>query len=149
MADQVNIGVLMFVSHRAAESRVLEAIHRAGYTDLTMAQARIAARIGPNGTRISDLASQALVTKQTATALIDRLEENGYVERVTDPTDARARLVRLGPRGREIMPLARAEEAAIEAEWTHHLGGNRMASLRAALESLREITDPYQEQDGR
>lgn len=147
MTDHLPTALLMFISHRAAETRVVEAVSRAGYTDFTVAQARLAARIGPNGTRISDLAAQAQVTKQTATALIDRLEQSGYVERVVDPTDARARLVRLAPRGRELIPIARAEEEAIEAEWTEHLGPRRMAQLRDALESLREITDPYQEPD--
>lgn len=133
----------MFISSRAAESRIIAAVHRAGYTDLTVAQARIAARIGPNGTRISELAEQAQVAKQTATALVDRLERAGYVERVPDPTDARATLVRIGPKGRAIAPIARAEEAAIEEEWTRHLGRRRMAQLRDALTALREITDPY------
>lgn len=149
MTEQPPVALLMFIAHRAAEGRILDAIHRAGYTDLTMAQARITARLAPNGTRISDLARQAQVTKQTATTLIDRLEQGGYVERIVDPTDARARLVRIGLRGREILPIARAEEAAIEAEWTAYLGPCRMAQLRDALDSLRKITDPFQEPSSR
>jgi len=80
----------MFIAGRAAEIRILDAVQRAGYPDITMAQARIAARIGPDGTRLGALAEQAQVAKQTATALVDRLERAGYVERVVDPTDARA-----------------------------------------------------------
>ena len=145
MTDSLHTGVLLFIASRSAENRIIAALHRAGYTDATVAQARIAARIGPHGTRISDLAEQAQVAKQTATALVDRLEKAGYVERVPDPTDARARLVRIGPKGREVMPVVRAEEAAIEAEWTAHLGPRRMTQLREALTALREITDPYQD----
>lgn len=51
--------------------------------------------------------------------------------------------MRLGPRGLQAIPVARAEEAAIEAEWTQHLGRRRMAQLHEALARLREITDPY------
>jgi hypothetical protein len=83
------------------------------------------------------------VSKQTATALVDRLESAGYVERVVDPTDARARLVRTAPRGESLIPIARQEEARIEAERTARLGRRRMSHLREALELLREITDPY------
>lgn len=143
MTEELHTAVLMFIAQRSAESRIVAAMHRAGYTDITVAQARIAARVGPAGTRISDLAEQAQVAKQTATALVDRLERAGYVERVADPTDARVRLVRIGPRGREVAPIVRAEEAAIDAEWTAHLGRRRMAQLREALTRLREITDPY------
>jgi DNA-binding MarR family transcriptional regulator len=143
--DELSTGVLLFIASRAVETRVIEAIHRAGYTDLTVAQARIAARIGPHGTRLSDLAEQANVAKQTATVLVDRLERAGYVERTVDPTDGRARLVRIAARGAEVAPIARAEEARIEEEWTSHLGTRRMRQLREALSLLREATDPYQE----
>lgn len=145
MPDDLHIGVLLFIPSRAAETRIVDALHRAGYADITPAQARMAARIGAHGTRVSDLAQQAQVTKQTATALVDRLESAGWVERIPDPSDARVRLVRLGPRAYEAAPVIRAEEQAIEAEWTEHLGARRMARLREALEALREITDPYRD----
>lgn len=103
----------------------------------------MAARIGPDGTRLSDLADQVQVAKQTATHLVDQLERAGYAERVVDPADARGRLVRVAPRGEELITLARAEEAKITAEWTRHLGAKRMAQLRETLTMLREITDPY------
>ena len=144
MSEELNVSVLMFIAYRSAENRIIDAVRGAGYTDFTVAQARVAARIGPNGTRLSDLAEQAQVAKQTATVLVDRLERAGYVERVPDPTDARARLVRIAARGAEVIPIARAEEAMIEAEWTEHLGKRRMSQLREALTALREITDPYQ-----
>jgi DNA-binding MarR family transcriptional regulator len=62
---------------------------------------------------------------------------------VPDPTDARARLVQMAERGQAVVALARKVEAAVEAEWTAHLGDEAAAQLRAALERLREITDPY------
>jgi DNA-binding MarR family transcriptional regulator len=149
MPEDLPVSLLMFIAARAAENRILEAVQRAGYDDITVAQARIAARIGPNGTRLGELAEQAQVAKQTATALVDRLERAGYVQRTVDPTDARARLVRIAKRGAEIIPIARVEEAKIEAEWTEHLGPRRMKQLRDALNLLREITDPYQGPSGR
>ena len=47
------------------------------------------------------------------------------------------------PRAEAVLPIARAEEARIEAEWRAHLGAERMDRLRQALTALREITDPY------
>jgi len=52
-------GVLLFVAYRAMEERILAAVHAAGFTDVTLAQARVLARIGPEGTRLTDLAAQA------------------------------------------------------------------------------------------
>ena len=85
----------------------------------------------------------AQVTKQSAGFLVDQLERAGYVERVPDPTDARARLVRISERGRAAQACAREMEQQLEAEFEAHLGPRRMRELRRSLESLREITDPY------
>ena len=145
MTSEPFVGLLMFIASRDVETRVVAAMRRAGVDDITLAQARVAARIGPQGTRLSDLAEQAQVTKQTATAIVDRLESAGYVERVADPTDGRARLVRLTDKAATLLPIARAEEAQIEREWEAHLGPRRMRELREALVLLREITDPYRD----
>jgi DNA-binding MarR family transcriptional regulator len=103
----------------------------------------VAARIGPKGTRVTELAEQARITKQTAGFLVEQLERAGYVRRVPDPTDARARLVQIAPRGEAAVAVARVAEAEVEAEWARHLGKQGMNQLRRALTSLREITDPY------
>jgi DNA-binding MarR family transcriptional regulator len=141
--DELNIGLLCYIVARAMETRVIEAMAKAGYGDVTVAQGRLFARIAPDGTRITDLAEQARVTKQTAGFLVDQLERAGYVRRVPDPTDARARLVRIAPRGEEAVKIARVVEAEVEAEWTRHLGRQATSQLRRALTRLREITDPY------
>jgi DNA-binding MarR family transcriptional regulator len=138
-----NLGLLCFYPLRAMEARLSAALAAAGFGDMTLAQGRIAARIGPHGTRLTDLAEQALVTKQTAGHLVDQLERAGYVRRVPDPTDGRARLVQMAERGREVVALARKVEQEVEAEWTAYLGEEMAVELRTALERLREITDPY------
>jgi DNA-binding MarR family transcriptional regulator len=142
-AEDVNVGLLLFLPYRELEGRVMEALAAAGFDDITLAQARIAQRIGPRGTRLTDLAEQARVTKQTAGFLVDQLERAGYVERAPDPTDGRARLVRIAGRGRDVTAVAEAAVADVEAEWTAHLGMDLMGQLKEALTRLREITDPY------
>ncbi len=143
MTRQLPTSLLMFITARAATSRIFDAVAGSGFDDVTLAQSRLMMGVDPDGTRLSVLAARALIAKQTATALVDRLERAGYVERVPDPADGRARLVRLTPRALAAIPYARAEEDRIEAEWTAHLGPERMAALREGLEALREITDPY------
>ncbi|HZJ05280.1 MAG TPA: MarR family transcriptional regulator [Nocardioidaceae bacterium] len=142
MGDEPNVGVLLFVAHRAMEQRVLAAVTKAGF-DVTVAQCRVFARIAPEGNRLTELAEMAQVTKQTAGFLVDQLEKRDFVERVPDPTDARARLVRIAPRGRAAQAVAAYVEAEVEAEWTRHLGAREMERLRGSMRRLREITDPY------
>ena len=141
--DDLNLGLLCYIASRAMETRVFGALAAAGFDDITTAQGRLFARIGPKGTRVTDLAEQARITKQTAGFLIDQLQRAGYVRRVPDPADARARLVQIAPRGEAAVAVARAAEAQVEAEWTRHLGKQGASQLRRALTRLREITDPY------
>ena len=142
--DDQNTGLLLFYPYRAMEARVLARVREAGYK-VTSAQGRIFARIGPSGTRLSDLATQAQVTKATAGFIVDQLERSGLVTRVPDPDDGRARLVTITDEGQNAVRLAAEEVAAVEEEWTAHLGAHRMRQLRQTLTKLREITDPWAE----
>jgi DNA-binding MarR family transcriptional regulator len=60
----------------------------------------------------------------------------GYVERVPDPSDRRAKLVRATPRGRQLYAIAREVVVELEAEWTRRLGKAKMRQLRELLEEL-------------
>lgn len=142
-AEPLNIGLLIYIPYRAMETRVFAAMAAAGFDDFTPAQARVFQRIAPEGSRLTDLAEQAQITKQSAGFLVDQLERAGYVQRAPDPTDARARLVRVAERGAKAIPLAAQVVAEVEAEWTAHLGKQRMQQLRQVLTRLREITDTY------
>jgi DNA-binding MarR family transcriptional regulator len=142
LARQIPSSLLMFLNYRAADDRIFAAVTEAGYGDVTRAQARLLAGIDDRGTRLVVLAERARIAKQTALALVNALESAGYVERVSDPTDGRARLVRLTARGRSGLPHARAEEARIEAEWAAQLGPRRMRALREALWELALLSDP-------
>jgi DNA-binding MarR family transcriptional regulator len=142
--DSLNLGLLLFIPYRAMENRVLETLTRSGFDDITLARSRIFQRISPEGSRLTDLAEQAQVTKQAASGLVDELERAGYIMRAPDPSDARARVIHLAPRGAEAVEAAAAVVAEIEAEWTRHLGRRRITQLRRILEDLRDLTDPYQ-----
>lgn len=134
---------LMYVAYRAMNARVMEAMWEDGF-EVTAAQGRLAQRLAPEGSRLTDLAEQAQVTKQTASLLVAALERQGFVERVPDPADGRARLIRLTRQGSEASERAQRVVRRVEEQWDEHLGPELAACLREALLKLREITDPYQ-----
>jgi DNA-binding MarR family transcriptional regulator len=140
--DELNLGLLLFIPYRFMEIRVLDALRDHGH-DLGLSQARVFQRIAPQGSRLSELARAAQVSKQTVGSIVDQLQRAGYVERVTDPEDARGRLVRLTDQGREMVALSEPVVREVEAAWRTHLGPARTRQLRAALVALREITDPF------
>ncbi len=83
------------------------------------------------------------MTKQTAGHLVDQLQRAGYVERVPDPTDRRARLVRLTGKARAAVPVAEAEVARILTQWSTELGPDLSSALATALERLGALHDPF------
>lgn len=138
----MDLATLMFIAYRAMDEQVVRAVRSAGF-EITVAQARLAQRIAPNGSRLTDLAEQAQVTKQTASLLVAALERQGLLERVPDPDDGRARLIRLTQRGLTASGHARDAVMGVEDIWARHLGPTLTGSLREALTKLREVTDPY------
>lgn len=137
-----SLGVLLFIPYRHMEQRILDAVVAAGYP-ITLVQARLFQRIDPAGSRLTTLAAAGQTTKQAAKFLVDQLENGGYVERVADPDDGRARLVRITGRGHDVIRVATAVQLRIEDEWTIHLGHHRTEELRQSLLRLRDITDPF------
>lgn len=138
----MNLGLLLFIPYRHLENAVMEALRARGH-DIPISQARVFQRIGPDGSRMSELAEAAQVSKQTLTSIVDQLERGGYVRRVPDPDDARARSVRITAKGRQLVEWSAPVIAEVEADWEAHLGRARMKQLRALLADLCEITDPH------
>lgn len=137
-----SVALLLFSAYRIMEKRVFAALRRAGFRDVTPAQARLFRGIGHHGSRVTELAEMAHVTKQTAGFLVEQLERAGYVTRVADPADARARLVKIAARGAAAMPIAAAAVAEVEAEWAASIGSERVARLRETLLALWDLTEP-------
>jgi DNA-binding MarR family transcriptional regulator len=67
---------------------------------------------------------------------VDDLQELGYVERVPDPTDGRAKIVRLTPKGAEARAAGRAILEDVERRWAAELGEERVAAMRETLEDV-------------
>jgi DNA-binding MarR family transcriptional regulator len=132
LGDQLRDPFLAMVDH----------IHRRlaerGHPDVRPAHGNVFQFIDADGTRVSELAARARMTKQSMGELVAHLEAGGYVERAPDPTDRRAKLVHLTKRGWEAYPIAREAIAEVEAEWTRRLGETKMRRLRALLGELNE-----------
>jgi DNA-binding MarR family transcriptional regulator len=76
------------------------------------------------------------MTKQSVGEVVSDLEQRGYVERVPDPSDGRAKIIRLTDRGQEAMALGREIIEEIERDWAERYGAERVAALRDALEAV-------------
>ena len=120
-------------------------LEAAGFTGGTPARYAVFENLDPGGTRLTDLAARVGITHQSMSELVSVLEQSGYLERCPDPSDRRARIVRLTPAGRQVAGRAIKEMAAIEDEWRTRLAregltGDIVAALTNALSQQPEAT---------
>ena len=135
------IGALLRIPFQATVTRVYQRLGEAGYTDLRPAHFAVLQNVRPEGLHVTELADLAQMTRQSMGALVDYVEECGYVERVTDPGDGRAWLIRLTEKGRDVEQVARSALAELESEWAAALGEERFAALYSTLSDLVALVD--------
>jgi DNA-binding MarR family transcriptional regulator len=89
-----------------------------------------------NGSRLTELAEGAGLTKQAVGEAVAELEQLGYAERLPDPTDKRAKIIKLTPRGLEACLTGRRLFADIENEWAEQVGEDLVGAMREAAEKI-------------
>jgi DNA-binding MarR family transcriptional regulator len=121
----------------------IETLHRRlaeqGYGGIRPAHGCVFRYLGEEGLRLTDLADLTGFTKQAVGEFVVHLEQEGYVERVPDPADRRAKSIRLTRRGIEAKELARKYFVDIERRWAEQIGEERVAALRDTLERIYEL----------
>jgi DNA-binding MarR family transcriptional regulator len=142
MSDRARVVTLISLFRQTSRVMVDELVARlreGGYEDMTAAHHPLFENIDPGGTRLTVLAARTGMTHQSMGELVGALEARGYVERRSDPSDGRVRLVVLTEKGRAAVRLAVKEIAAIEAAWIERVGAagfdlDVRALLRAGLQ---------------
>ena len=107
-----------------------------GYEDLRPTHGCVFRFVREDGMRLTELAAHAGITKQSAGELVDDLVGLGYVERIADPADKRAKLICLTERGREAQRVGFGLFNEIEQRWAEHFGPDRFEALRELLEEI-------------
>jgi DNA-binding MarR family transcriptional regulator len=133
-----NLAILLREPFRVGSEVLHRRFAERGHPEIRPPHGNVMQFLDDDGTRVSVLAQRAQITKQSMAELVEHLERLGYVERVPDPNDRRAKLVRATARGNELYAIAREVVAELEAEWTKRLGKTKMGRLRALLEELNE-----------
>jgi DNA-binding MarR family transcriptional regulator len=131
-----NTSRLLQMPYQAFIGRLFASLAEAGYGDIHPSHAIIFQYLRAEGARVTELAERTQLTKQYVGRLVAELEALGYLERAPDPTDGRAKRVRLSTRGREVTREAEGIIAAIEADWSERLGAGAYTALRRRLVDL-------------
>ena len=133
------MGALLRMAFETVQRRMLDSLHVAGFGDLDTAHLTVLQWPGPDGMRPSDLAVRLHMSKQALNYMLGELERLGYLERLPDPDDLRARRIALTPRGHEIIVVIRKAVRATERDWAAALGGDRVEELRSLLVEIHAL----------
>jgi len=108
----------------------------AGLDGIRPAQAVALVPLAAGGLHASDLADQLRVTRQAVAQAVAALERHDYVVRGPHPSDARARIIELTPKGRHALRVMRSNALDVEKRWRDTLGEQRFGELRETLVAL-------------
>jgi DNA-binding MarR family transcriptional regulator len=127
---------LLQLAHDVFDRELYPRMHAAGYGDLRPGHGCVFGTITPEGERLTVLAERAQLTKQAVGEVVSELEERGYVERVPDPDDRRAKIIRLTKRGEAAWTLGHSYLDEIRQRWSERYGKERVDTT---IELLHEI----------
>jgi DNA-binding MarR family transcriptional regulator len=117
----------------AAIDKLRERIADAGHPEIREGHGCVFGFIDlEHGSRLTDLALSAGLTKQAVGEAVSELEKLGYVSRVPDPNDGRAKIIKLTDRGMDAVIKGRRIFGEIEREWAEQIGPELVASMREA-----------------
>jgi DNA-binding MarR family transcriptional regulator len=133
-----NTAVLLREAFVALNGRVVPRLAERGHSDVRPAHNAVFQYLDAAGTTVSTLAERAEMTKQAMSALGAYREERGYVDRVPDPSDRRAKLVRPTAKGREVYAIVRDLVPEMEQRLVETVGATRMRQLRRDLQTIQE-----------
>jgi DNA-binding MarR family transcriptional regulator len=128
-----NVGRLLNNAVSRFESRVLQLMSQSGHPQARISHVSLTRNLDLAGTRVSELARRAGMTKQAMGELVSQCEELKLVVTRIDPSDARARVVRFTPGGLRWLEAFRHAVDRAEQEMRDDVGSMAMDVLRGAL----------------
>jgi DNA-binding MarR family transcriptional regulator len=131
-----SLNILFRDGRSAIEAAVRADLAQNGFGDVAPSHSALLRNLGEDGSRPSDLAAHAGVTRQAVTKLVDELERLDLVRRDPDPDDGRGVIVRYTDRGRAVLAIARKRMLALERDYAAQVGADRWAEVRSTLETL-------------
>lgn len=133
---RASLGQLLLRSARLLDERAFSRLAQRGAPGVRRAHLALLPHIDLGGTRLTDVAERARVTKQAVGQLVEELEAMGVVERTPDPEDRRAKRVRFTPSGIKALLHGLGVLQELEDELTRSLGQKQMSSLKRGLTAL-------------
>jgi DNA-binding MarR family transcriptional regulator len=139
----VDLGVLMALAYGQFVLELREHLTAEGFDDLGRSDGYVFRALDAAALTTSELAVRLRVTKQAAGQIVADMQRRGYVEPGDpDPTDRRARRLRLAPRGERALAAARRFHQRYERRLRRGYGAHRVDDLRELLVAMAGAGGP-------
>lgn len=139
---RLNVGRLLNNAIKRFESSILQQMSDAGHGGFSLSHITITRNLDVSGTRATEIARRAGVTKQSMGELITQLEKTGIIERRPDPDDRRAKIVCFTPTGMNWLNAFRAALQEAERQMEKELGSADLRLLKRALDKYGSLDSP-------
>lgn len=140
-AKNDSVGQLLIRAARLWNELALAELETATGYQMRPALMAVFPHIDLEGTRPSVLADKLGVSRQAVHPLIDELEEMGVIERIADPADGRAILVRFSKRGQAAILDGIGLLKRMEGELQEIIGERAMRGLGRGLRFLVPVLE--------
>ena len=138
MDEYINTGAYLRILWDELRFNMESQLKESGFTDVSPSHGWIFHNTSDEGSRITELAAIARITKQSMSALVAQLESGGYVRKKPDDTDKRAWLLVLTSKGKKVRDLGREINFLFEKKWEQKLGKKDYSQFRQLLMKLCE-----------
>ena len=128
-----NIGRLLSSAFKAFTLDVQRGLPGSGFPDVSEVHMTLFRNLDIEGTRPSDLAARARMTKQAMTDLVRRTALLGLIERSADPHDGRAQIIVLTPHGKRLVDATRRGVERAERHMADLVGAGIVAEIKRTL----------------
>lgn len=118
----MQVGILLKIPFVRLDQEVDRRLNEMGFRDIRPAHHAVFQFLPTDGIRLTELAQRAHVTKQSMGELVRYLEAHDYLERVPDPSDSRAQIIRRTPRAWKLFDAVDRIIDDVEREWARKMG---------------------------
>jgi DNA-binding MarR family transcriptional regulator len=133
---------------RLAVARLQRIVRQQAMGGLNLAEGSCLAVIDRHGPlSLSDVASRENLSAPTVTKIVSRLEGQGLIERLADPTDRRVSMVAVSTSGAALLELVRGSRTAYLHRKLSELSDENLTRLLAALPVLEALATEHTEVD--
>ena len=115
---------------------VTRAMHARGFAGIRLVHIALIRNVDENGTRISDIARRAGMTKQATGQLVAEFVELGYIRLVNDPDDGRVKIARYTAKGKKLLLSIVASIEETENAVSAAIGAKALAGLKQTLATM-------------